>query len=422
MPFSLQNKTSFMAPLYRSDSLDSLVTSDDLDQASLLIRFRSLLFLFVFIVLILIAIACALLIEVPIKVNGPAVIWSNEGVMQVTAEHSGTVTSIKAKVGDRIEYNQTIAILDQRLVRDRLESTQEKWAALKTNIYKLEILQRKDKRERDFIQGKISTIRKESEELNNNRMNRLQIRKTELKKLHADGLILFDQYNLLFDQIENTEESLIQEKRMDLTEQKEEQRKETSDDRELLQKRLEADQLYSEVTLLKKQIENQGELRAQVSGRVVEITSSVGDFLSPGAPVILVQPDSSEDKMTFVVFISSEQVKPVKRNMETELQLSAFPPTKYGKLMAKVKEISPMPLSSSALMKELRNDQLVQRISEVGSPFMVKVDINRNEKTGELKWSSASDTKRELQVGMVGQGSIITRWEKLIWLLLPQTE
>ena len=411
-----------MAPLYRSDSLDSLVTSDDLDQASLLIRFRSLLFLFVFVLLILISIACTLLIEVPLKVPGPAVIWSEEGVMQVTAEHSGTITSIKIKVGDRIEYNQTIAILDQRLVRDRLESTQEKWNALKENIFKLELLQRKDKRERDFIQGKVSAIRKESENLNNNRMERLSIRKSELKKLHADGLILFDQYNLLFDQIEKTEESLIQEKRMDLTEQKEEQRKETSDDRELLQKRLEADQLYSEVILLKKQIDKQGELKAQVSGRVVEITSSVGDFLSPGSPVILVQPDSSEDKMTFVVFIPSEQVKPVKINMETELQLSAFPPTKYGKLMAKVKDVSPMPLSSSGLMKELRNDQLVERITEVGSPFMVKVDITRDKKTGTLKWSSASDKKRELQVGMVGQGSIITRWEKLIWLLLPQTE
>jgi HlyD family secretion protein len=411
-----------MAPLYRSDSLDSLVTSDDLDQASLLIRFRSLLFLFAFVLLILIAIACSLLIEIPIKVTGPAVIWSDEGVMQVTAEHSGTVTSIKVKVGDRIKYNQTIAILDQRLVRDKLDSTQEKWTALKKNILKLELLQRKDKREREFIRGKVSAIREESEELNNNRMERLRIRKSELKKLHADGLILFDQYNLLFDQIEKTEESLIQEKRMDLSEQKEEQRKETSDDRELLQKRLEAEQLYSEVTLLKKQIDKQGELKAQISGRVVEITSSVGDFLSPGSPVILVQPDSSEDKMTFVVFIPSEQVKPVKINMETELQLSAFPPTKYGKLMARVKDVSPMPLSSSGLMKELRNDQLVERITEVGSPFMVKVDITRDQKTGSLKWSSASDQKRELQVGMVGQGSIITRWEKLIWLLLPQTE
>ena len=126
--------------------------------------------------------------------------------------------------------------------------------------------------------------------------------------------------------------------------------------------------------------------------------------------------------MTFVVFISSEQVKPVKENMITELQLSAFPPTKYGKLLARVKSISPMPLSSSALMKELRNDQLVQRITEAGSPFMVKVDILRDQETSDFKWSSASTTKRELQVGMIGQGSIITRWERLIWLLLPQTE
>ena len=37
-----------MSKLYRSDSLDSLVSSEDLDQASLLIRFRSFIFLFFF--------------------------------------------------------------------------------------------------------------------------------------------------------------------------------------------------------------------------------------------------------------------------------------------------------------------------------------------------------------------------------------
>ncbi|MBT3637580.1 MAG: NHLP bacteriocin system secretion protein [Opitutae bacterium] len=410
-----------MAPLYRSDSLDSLVSSDDLDQASLLIRFRSFLFLFVFVLLILVAIACSLLIEIPIKVSGPAVIWSDDGVLQVTAEHPGTITSIKVKVGDRVGYNQTIAVLDQKSISDKLFSTQEKLEALNGNIEKLEALQKKDKEERAAIQSDVAEVRKEFDGLKTITMNRLRERKEELKKLHEEGLIQFDQYNLLFDQIEKTEESLLQEKRMALTEKKEEQRKERADERELLQKRLDALQLESEVTLLHKQIDKQGELRSHISGRVVEITSSVGDFLSPGSPVILVQPDSGEDKMTFVVFISSEQAKPVKVNMDTELQLSAFPPTKYGKLMAKVKDVSPMPLSSSGLMKELRNDQLVQRITEVGSPFMVKVDIVRDEQ-GEFKWSSQSDGERELQVGMVGQGSIITRWERLIWLLLPQTQ
>ena len=108
--------------------------------------------------------------------------------------------------------------------------------------------------------------------------------------------------------------------------------------------------------------------------------------------------------------------------MPTELELSAFPPTKYGKLVGKVKSISPMPLSSSGLMKELKNDQLVGRITEAGSPFMVKVEILRDPETGDFKWSSASKSERKLQVGMIGQGSVITREEQLRWLLLPQTE
>jgi HlyD family secretion protein len=264
-------------------------------------------------------------------------------------------------------------------------------------------LQEKDKRERNLFQYRISKLQKDSEELSNNRRERIVRRKTDLEELYANSLITFDQYITSFDQIEKTEESLIQEMRMAISEQKEEQRKETANERELLQKQLEAETVES-----------------PVSGRVVGITTSIGDFLSPGSPVILVQPDPDEEKMTFVVFISSEQVKPVEPGDPTELELSAFPPTKYGKLMAKVKSVSPMPLSSSGLMKELRNDKLVERITEEGSPFMVKVEILRDEKTGEFQWSSSSTAKRELQVGMVGQGSIITDSEKLFWLLFPK--
>ena len=411
-----------MAPLYRSESLDNLVTTDDLDQASWLIRFRSFLFLAFFILLIIIAIACSVLIEVPIKVSGPAVIWSDEGVLQVTARDPGTITSIKVKIGDPIKSGEVIAILDQTAVRDKLDSVKQKLKFLNRYILDIKNLQWEDQRKRTIFKDTIHELQKNTNSLNTNRLIRLRIRKDELKKLHSEGLIPFDQYNLFINQIEETEENVINEQRKVVTELKEENNKFTADSRELLQKQLEADQLASEVTLLEHQLSNQGKLTAHISGRVVEITSSVGDFLSPGSPVILVQPDSEEDQMTFVVFISSEQVKPVKENMITELQLSAFPPTKYGKLLARVKSISPMPLSSSALMKELRNDQLVQRITEAGSPFMVKVDILRDQETGDFKWSSASTTKRELQVGMIGQGSIITRWERLIWLLLPQTE
>ena len=409
-----------MSKLYRSDSLDSLVSSEDLDQASLLIRFRSFLFLFFFALLIAIAVVCSLLIKIPIKVSGPAVIWSDVGVLQVTAEHPGTITSIEVKVGDRVEYNQTIAILDQKLIEDKFVSTEEKLNALNENIEELERLHERDKRERALIQYDILEIEKEFKRQKTFTLKRLQERKPELKKLMEEGLVQLDQYDLLIAQIEDTNESIIQEKRKDITERKEKQRKEMTDDQELMQKRLEARQLRSELTLLDKQIDKQGELKSLISGRVVEISSSVGDFLSPGSPVILVQPDSSDEKMTFVVFISSEQIKPVGLKDPTELELAAFPPTKFGKLKGEVKSVSPSPLSSSGLLKELRNDHLVERITEEGSPFMVKVDILRDEKTGKFQWSSDSNATRELQVGMVGQGSIITEYRELFWLLLPK--
>ena len=226
----------------------------------------------------------------------------------------------------------------------------------------------------------------------------------------------------MIDRVEEAEDRILSDERLLVTEFREENTKVSSDVRELLQKKLERDRLGSEVNLLESQLSDQGELRTRVAGSVVEVTASIGDYLTPGSSVILVQPDAVDSQLTFVLFISSEQVKPVKVGMRTELELSAFPPTKYGKLLAEVTSISPMPLSSSGLMKELKNDQLVNRITESGSPFMVKVDILRNKDSGEFVWSSSSNAKRELQVGMVGQGSVITRYERLVWLLLPQTE
>ncbi|MBT7651270.1 MAG: NHLP bacteriocin system secretion protein [Opitutae bacterium] len=411
-----------MSSPYRSDSLDSLVSSDDLDQASMLIKFRSLLFLSVFVLLISIAVACSILIYIPIKVSGPSVIWSDVGVLQVTAKDPGVVTSINVKIGDHVEAGQVIAVLDQSRVQDQLDSATFKLKALQQYISDIEESQTNDQKTREEFKKVVDDIHRSSEILNKTRLSRLNSRKEELRNLHKEGLIKFDQYYTFIDRIEDTESSIINDQRIVVSELKEENNKHVSEYRELLQKKLEADQLSSEVELLESQLADQGELRSKITGRVVEITSSVGDFLSPGSPVILVRPDSMEDEMTFVVFISSEQVKPVSVGMPTELELSAFPPTKYGKLVGRVKSISPMPLSSSGLMKELKNDQLVGRITEAGSPFMVKVEILRDPETGDFKWSSASKSERKLQVGMIGQGSVITREEQLRWLLLPQTE
>lgn len=411
-----------MSSPYRSESLESLVTTDDLDQASSFIRYRSVLFLSVFAILLIVVLLCCILIKIPIKISGPAVMWSDVGVLQVACKDSGSVTSLNVKVGDRVETDQVIATLDQSAIHSKLKAARNKLSALNNYILDIQKLQEKESIQREELKNLSTELMASSTKLNQARVARFQNRKKELKLLYDEELIQFEQFNAMIDRVEEAENRILSDGRLAVNEFRNENRKVSTDTRELLERKLERDRLKSEVELLESHLADQGVLKTRVAGNVVEVTTSVGDYLSPGSPVILVQPDSKESQLTFVLFISSEQVKPVKVGMRTELEVSAFPPTKYGKLLAKVTSVSPMPMSSSGLMEELKNDQLVNRITEAGSPFMVKVDILYDQKTGEFLWSSASNIERELQVGMIGEGSIITRYERLIWLLLPRTE
>ena len=137
-----------MSSPYRSDSLDSLVSSDDLDQASSLIRFRSFLFLVVFAILLSLGVLCCIFIEVPIKVSGSSVIWSDVGVLQVAAKDPGSIKAISVKVGDRVEKGQVIADLDQSQIEDKLEATQRKLKVLNEFVLDIKNLQTFDQIER----------------------------------------------------------------------------------------------------------------------------------------------------------------------------------------------------------------------------------------------------------------------------------
>lgn len=409
-----------MKTKFRNEALDTLVSSEELDKASLLIRLKSRYFLITFAALLMVGIFACFFVSIPIKVSGPSVIWSQRGVLQVAAKDPGSVASIKVKVGDVVAVGQEIAVLDQTQLQDQLAFKENHLEILNDYIVDIESFQLRERQKRDDFNRTLTTLFIKTNALKDERIARLKERKNELVQLREEGLIDYDRYNSLLEQIENTENQIIQEQRILVNTSKEENSYDASEFREILQKKLEVKQIAGEIALLKKQLSNQGSLSSPVAGRVVEITASVGDFLSPSSPVILVQPEEEESELTFVVFISSEQVKPVSVGMRTELELSAFPPTKYGKLVGEVENISPMPLSSSGLMKELKNDQLVARLTEAGSPFMAKVRIMRDKK-GDFLWSSASSKERLVQEGMVGEGSIISRYEKLIWLLLPKT-
>ena len=162
-------------------------------------------------------------------------------------------------------------------------------------------LQTFDQIERAKFKKTTDQLASDAKRLNRNRIFTISAERN-WKKLFDDGLIQFEQYHALIDRVDQAEDKIIADERMTVSDLKEQRAKDSTETRELLQKEL-GDQLISEVDLLKSQLADQGKLISSVPGRVVEVTSSVGDYLSPGSPVILVQPDAEVSELTFV-FIS----------------------------------------------------------------------------------------------------------------------
>lgn len=406
---------------YRNDAADILVSTQELDQASRMIRLQSRSFLALVGLLVVGASIASFVIKVPVKVSGPGVLWTNESVHQVSATTPGRVQSIHVAAGALVEAGSVIARLDQSALADQLASAQANLQALEDHLTASAKMQDADAATRAALSVKIDELITTSSAMNRARLARFEGRRTELEDLRERGLIETERFNQLIGQIEEAETSLVALERETINELKQNQSATYQQDRERLQLELQANQLRTEVALLQRQLEQQGELRTPVGGQVVEVTMSVGDYLSPGLPAIVVQPEASSEGIGAVIFVPGTLAKPITPGMPVELEMAAFAKNMHGLVLGEVESASPLPMSSSALLRELRNDQLVKSITEQGSPFLVRVKLLRTESGDDFRWSSTSEFARPLQRGMMAQGGIVVRRERLIDLLLPRT-
>ena len=406
---------------FRQDALNSMVSTEELDQASRSIAFQGRLLLILVAALLLIAGVLSFVITVPVKVTGPGVLWSRVGVRQVTATGDGRLIELNVVTGAEVEAGQVIARLDQNTLAQQLASAQANLDALQAHIALSERLQIEDETARAAFNLRVDELIAASEHTATIKTARLSDRRDQLKSLHANGMLEAERFNQLITQIEETEERLVTLQRDTVNQLKQEHLTEFQQQREVLSLRLQASQLQTEVDLLETQLASKGVLRTPISGRVVEVMTAVGDFLTPGVPVIVVQSPEATDDLSAVVFVPTQMAKPIRAGMSVELELPAFTKSLYGKLLGEVEAVSPLPVSTSGLMRELRNDRLVQTISEQGSPILVRVRLHTDPTTGRFVWSSDSPVDRALQPGMATTGGVVIRQERIIDLLLPET-
>ena len=350
--------------IFRKVSLERLSSPEQLDQLLKVNSVRSWAALLAILVLLALTVAWALEGSIATTALGQGVIIRTGGVLNVVANGAGVVTVLNIKVGDRIRANQVIAQIAQPALVERIRATQEAIAEAGRQrsvagqirsgsaVLQTEALQRQRQnaeREIKVLQEQAALVAEqipvEADLLAKGLLTRQQTLATKQRLVEIEGRIAAANADL---------------KRYD-SEQFAIENQPKQADAEMESR---AGSLERELAGLRKELELASKVISPYGGEVIEIRVAPGSPVTPGVPLLSIQPEA--DQLDVLVYVPSSLVKQIHAGLEVQISPTTVRREEFGFLRGEVTSVADYPATPAALMRNFQNEPLVQSLSGGG--------------------------------------------------------
>jgi len=405
---------------FRKAALEKLSTPEKLDQ---LIKITSLNAWLV-LVLVFIAISGALVWgfngKVKTKINAMGVLLGGE-VYDVVSTSRGQLITLNVKNGDVLEAGDIIAQVEQPELSLQIQEARAALADRLNELDQIDVFGHADSRiqeeltikQRQNIDLEIKSLEKNLEFLN----QEIIVDKNLLEK----GLITKPQIiskERQIDQIENNIQQLNA-NLVQLSSQKLNNDFNLKNRKSVIRQRINQAQLR--INQLEEQYEKNTNIKSPHSGEVIELLASSGIMVGPGSPLFKIKStDTTEDKLKGVLYVPAQDGKKISVGMQALVVPSTVKPQEHGYIKATVKHVSEFPVTQQGMMASMQNEQLVRSMLQLGAPFEVIVEFDKNiESPSGFAWTSAEGPDISINTGTSCMGKITVREESPIAMIVP---
>lgn len=405
--------------IFRKVALERLSSPEQLDQLMQVTDPKGWLALGALGALILAALVWSVLGTIPTEARGAGILIREQGVSNLVAVTDGQIEEILVRVGDAITEGQPVALLRQDLLDRQIQDTQARLDHQQGEHEQLEEYARKQRKltnrnldqERANLTSALETL--------NRRQRILQDRLDNERELLEEGLTT-KQSVLDIEQELNTALDQAKTKRLEIA-QLEPRRLEAD---EQLDQRLETSlakihDLEFELREQRAKLEENRQVVAKDSGRVLELMAGRGDVVSPGTPILSLEVDSEE--LIAELFIPASSGKQVKPGMEARVSPTNVKREEFGYIIGTVTWVSEYPATPAGMMQQLSNQALVDDLMKEGPPIQVHVKLKLDPSTPSgFAWSSSVGPGLPISSGTLATGSVIVRVDRPVRLLIPR--
>ena len=372
-------------------------------------------------VLLVAAVVWGIFGRIPEKVDGAGLLIKSSDLMSVTYPYGGIIKNVFLESGMDVQKGQIIARIEREDLLESIQIATQRVANLQqTYDTTYPLISRQadmtdsmlEKSEEDF-RSQIVNV--------SNQLETAKRKEKTMKELYDDGLITEMEY------LEAHREALSMEMQKQATEQQllnagvNRVRTATDSSQAMMNLQHQIDEARKQLEMEQRNYQNATKIVSPVSGKIYEISVTRGTYVSPGVPVAIVEPYSSDGgTLRAVMYFPVKDGKRIRRGMNIAVIPSTVKQEEYGFIQGIVTSVSDFPVSPQYLQSVMQNPALAQEFLANSSPIEVKISMvpDPTTETG-FHWSSSRGPDNSLSAGISTTGFVIVRSRRPIAMIVP---
>ncbi|WP_414578529.1 NHLP bacteriocin system secretion protein [Anabaena sp. CCY 9402-a] len=464
--------------IFRQQALDRLSSPERLDHLMQVVNPKDWLSLGGLAVFGVLGVLWSVFGNIPITVTGKGVLINPRKVVQFQSPISGQVRSLNVKNGQCVAKDDILATIDPSQQKQQLQQQRDKLTQLQRQVQETTLLrQQRTQLETGTITAERTSLtqrlqdnqklapRLQDEGLNSISQQRLSLqerlkdveeltpvlqkRVEKQRELQKQGAISEEQVLQAEQEYRQTRQNIseikaqLQQLRVQETEQQQkylennnnitqinaELEKLNTRSKQLEQNNLEAvnteknqiQELQQAIARWEQEVAENSTIKSPHAGCIVEITATVGQYLSPGNRLGTLQTSGQASEMMSVAYFRVQDGKQIKPGMPILITPDTVKRARFGGIVGEIKQVSAFPVTSEGASSVVGNPELVQKVMDgEGGKIEAIAQLKLDPKTfSGYKWSSSNGPKLAISPGTTTTVRVTVEERSPITFVLP---
>ncbi|NER02979.1 MAG: NHLP bacteriocin system secretion protein, partial [Okeania sp. SIO3C4] len=176
-----------------------------------------------------------------------------------------------------------------------------------------------------------------------------------------------------------------------------------------------------EIAQLEKQVADNSKIISPVDGCILEIKSTVGQYVNPGTALGKINVQGKSSELVAVSYFPVKDGKLIKSDMEIKITPDTVKRERFGGIIGKITSISNFPVTKEGASFVVGNPEVVENvIGESGGQIEAYAQLKKDHNTfSGYQWSSSTGPQQKLTAGTTITARVRVEERAPITFVLP---